>query len=85
MSGWFYLTGDPNAELRLKSFSGVSKGGKNVIRIEIEAPDYYYFGNALKELGEVQAGQKPRKAQSAKKPAKADLLAHLVLPMLEGE
>ena len=81
MSGWFYLTGDPNAELRLKSFSGVSKNGKHVIRIDIEASDAFRFGHALENLGEVQAGQNPRKAPAAKKPAKADLLA---LPAPEG-
>ncbi|RWR31307.1 hypothetical protein D2T31_04700 [Sinirhodobacter populi] len=69
MSGWFYLNGAPDAKLRLKAFSGASKNGKHVIRIEIETSDTYYFGNALKELGEVQAGQKPRKAPAAKKPA----------------
>jgi hypothetical protein len=89
MSEWFYLRGDPDAELRLKGFSGASKNGKHVIRIEIEASDAFRFGHALEQLGEVQAGQKPRKAPAAKRPAKAELLAlpapHLALPVPEGE
>ncbi len=75
MRGTFFLFGVPDAELRLKSFSGASKNGKHVIRIEIETTDTSNFGYALRDLGDVQAGQKPRKA-----PAKSPKAKPLALP-----
>lgn len=79
----FSIYGDPDAEMRLKSFTGTSKNGKSVIRIEIECSTPWRFGYALEELGKVQDGQKPKKAPP-KKPAKAKALAlpppQLMLP-----
>ena len=54
----FYLSGDPEESLRLKSFSSTSKGGKATIRIELETSDFYDLGYALKMLASVQDGQK---------------------------
>lgn len=55
----FYLFGSPDEKLRLKSFSGTSKNGQCVIRIEITTNDAGAFGYALSELGEVEKGQRP--------------------------
>lgn len=71
---YFSIFGDPDAELRLKSFSGTSNGSKSTIRIEIECATPWRFGYALEELQKVKDGQKPPKAPP-KKPAKAKPLA----------
>jgi hypothetical protein len=64
---WFYLHGDPDAQLRLKAFSSSSRGGRFSIRIEVETDDPAKFGFALADLVEVQKGQKAKPAP--KKPA----------------
>ena len=54
----FYLFGKPDERLRLKSYSGASRGGKSIIKIEIEVDDPALFGFALADLANVQAGQR---------------------------
>lgn len=66
----FSIYGDPESELRLKSFSGTSNGSKSTIRIEIECATNWRFGYALEQLKEVKDGQMPPKAPP-KKRAKA--------------
>lgn len=74
----FYLFGSPDEQLRLKSFSSTSRGGKCTIRIEIETTSPHHMGYALEELAKVQAGQRV-------KPAKR-MTKILALPApLEGE
>lgn len=66
----FYLFGNPGETLRLRSYSGASRGGKNIIKIEIEVSDPAHFGFALGDLAKVQAGQraKPEKPKPKAKP-----------------
>ena len=54
----FYLSGEPEESLRLKSFSSSSRGGKATIRIELETSDFDDLGYALRMLVSVQDGQK---------------------------
>ncbi|MBC9246723.1 hypothetical protein H4P12_08360 [Paracoccus sp. 11-3] len=56
----FYLMGDPEAALRLKSFSSSSRSDKQIIKIEIEVSDPIRFGYALSDLAEVQAAQRAK-------------------------
>lgn len=72
----FYLFGDPDEKLRLKSFSGAARNGKMVLKIECEATDSYEFAYALERLACVQAGQKP----PASPPPKAKQPKPLALP-----
>lgn len=60
----FYLSGEPEESLRLKSFSSSSRGGKATIRIELETSDFDDLGYALGRLAKVQDGQK-RKPKAA--------------------
>lgn len=82
----FYLFGKPDERLRLKSYSGASRGGKSIIKIEIEVDDLALFGFALADLANVQAGQRAmsqkRKPQSKAKPL-ALPAPQLVLPSPE--
>lgn len=48
----------PDSPIRLKSFSGASKGTKATIRIELETSDMTEFGYALDRLRHLQAEQK---------------------------
>ncbi len=72
----FSIYGDPDAELRLKSFSGTSNGSKTTIRLEIECTNHFRFGYALETLQQVKDGQKPQKAP----PKKASKAKPLALP-----
>lgn len=54
----FYLSGDHDELLRLKSFTSATRNGKAVIRIELETHDMNEMAYALKALAAVQAGQK---------------------------
>lgn len=48
----------PDERIRLKSFSGISKGAKATIRIELETDDmaaFGYFLDGLRRLKEEQA------------------------------
>lgn len=76
----FYLCGTPGEQLRLKSFSSVSRGGKCTIRIEIETTSPYHMGFALDELARVQAGQRLAVA----KPGKNSEAERLALPAPDG-
>lgn len=69
--GWemsFFLFGKHDEGLRLKSFSASSRGGKSLIKIELEAADPYDLAWALKSLAEVEKGQrtKPKPEPKAK-------------------
>lgn len=48
----------PDSPIRLKSFSGSSRGAKATIRIELETEDMTEFGYALDRLRHLQAEQK---------------------------
>lgn len=76
----FFLTDTPDAKLRLKSYSGSSRGGKHVIKIELETTDAFTFGYELEKLAEVQAGQRAKPEKTKPKP-KAKPLA-LPAPLL---
>lgn len=62
----FYLWDTPTAELRLKSYSSISRGEKMTIKIEIETSDPYEFGHALQRLAEIQKGQRAKPEPKAK-------------------
>ena len=83
----FYLFGKPDETLRLKSYSGASRSGKNIIKIEIEVSDAVCFGFALGDLDKVQAGQRAAKPEKPHPQPKAALLAlpapQLALPRAE--
>lgn len=53
----FSIFGTQDEKLRIKSFSGASKGGKHTISIVIEAADTYDFGRALRDLEDTQKAQ----------------------------
>lgn len=82
----FYLFGDPDESLRLKSYSGTSRVGMNIIKIEIAVDDPALFGFALADLAKVQDGQRA-KPQKPKPQSKAKPLAlpapQLALPRPE--
>ncbi|WP_353429470.1 hypothetical protein [Paracoccus denitrificans] len=85
----FRLFGLPEAELRLKSFSSSSRGTRMTIRIEVETSDPFEFGYALRNLAEVQKGQraKPKKTKPTPKPKVKPLALpapQLALPKPEG-
>ncbi len=71
----FFLSGDPDEKLRLKSFTSSSRGARMTIKIECETDDPYELAYALMALGKVQRGQR------AKQKPKATPLA---LPKPEG-
>lgn len=83
----FYLFGTPDEALRLKSFSGASRSGKMVIRIEVETADAWTFAYNLERLAEVQTGQRTKPKPAPKPPKKAALALpapQLALPRPEG-
>lgn len=73
----FFLSGDHDESLRLKSFGATSRGGKSTIRIELETTDPYDLGYALSKLSEVQKAQRAPKPTAA---PKKDAPARLALP-----
>lgn len=79
----FYLFGESNEKLRLKSVSSSLRGNKSVIKIELETSDPFEFGHALQSLAKVQAGQRAR--PSKPKPSKPLALPapHSAKPDLE--
>ncbi|RWR26823.1 hypothetical protein D2T29_19795 [Sinirhodobacter populi] len=72
--GFFMLTDDRDSDLRLKAFSASYKGGKHVIRIEVEATNSYSFADAIEGLEGVQKGQRTP-APKPKKPSRVKPLA----------
>jgi len=85
----FFLSGEVDSGLRLKSFSATNRGGKSTIRIELETADPYELGYALSNLSEVQKAQrapKPPPASKVKAPRRLALPAPcLALPAPDGE
>ncbi|MAU46250.1 MAG: hypothetical protein CMP09_15825 [Yangia sp.] len=75
----FMLSDRPDTALRLKSFSSATRGEKATIKIEIETTDMWALAGALKDLGDVQRGQKPPKA-STRSDGKAAAQKRLALP-----
>ncbi|MBD8556870.1 hypothetical protein IFT84_20370 [Rhizobium sp. CFBP 8762] len=75
----------------LKSYSATTKGGKSMLRIEIDVRDHYSLGYLLRHLDEIEAEQKAaaRKPRPAKGKAKSDQLAlpspPLQLPYFPGD
>ncbi len=61
----FLLHGAPDENLRLKSYSATSRGGKSIIKIEVQVTNVRHLGFALQNLAEVEEGQK-RKPQPKK-------------------
>lgn len=75
----FMLSDRPDTALRLKSFSSATRGEKATIKIEIETTDMWALAGALKDLGDVQRGQKLPKAP-ARSGGKAAAQKRLALP-----
>ena len=48
---------EPFSTIRLKSFTSTTKGGKAVIRIELETEDMHDLGYELERLKKLQADQ----------------------------
>lgn len=64
----FFLSGDHDERLRLKSFASSSSGTKTTIRIVIECDDLREAAYALQRLADVQAEQKANRAAKARRP-----------------
>jgi len=75
MSGVFFLSGNPDERLRLKSFGAVTRGPKTTLKIELETVDPHALAFALSELAAVQEGQKPPKPAARKRSKKSEPLA----------
>lgn len=82
----FYLFGEPDESLRLKSYTSSSRGEKMTIKIELETGDHFTLGYTLQKLAEVQKGQRAKPEKPKPKP-KAKPLAlpapRLALPKPE--
>ena len=65
MSGVYF-----GESVRLKSYSAVSKGGKSIIKIEVETGDHFDLATILRQLDENVRAQREA-AKPAKKTAQA--------------
>ena len=76
----FYLFGRHDEKLRLKSYSSSTTGTKGTIRIVLETSDLFELGFALRQLGEVQKGQRRKPEPKPKPKPKAEKPTLLALP-----
>lgn len=60
---------------RVKSSSATTKGGKSVIKIELETADHYELASLLRQLDEIDAEQKVAANPKPKSKKAAPLLA----------
>lgn len=70
----FYISSRPDSTLRLRSYSAITRGGKTLLKIEVESADPFAVAYALTELAEVQTGQRD-KPKLTPKPKAAKVLA----------
>ena len=62
---------------RVKTYSASTKGGKSVVKIELETSDHYELADILRQLDAIDAEQK-----EARKPRKSPVAAKNASPQL---
>lgn len=71
------------SEAKLKAFSATGKGGKSVIKIEIEVVDPSALGSLMRALQEASAPPKPKTAAPDTRPALPGRRLALPAPRLQ--